>query len=211
MQDYPQPAYGGIAVKAAALTARIDIAKLLRQSGELMILILLCCAFIGGAAAGTALSSSEFSGAESVLSGDGGVYGYDSFAGLFFSCAKYHLFVLLLSTSIIGVFLIPAALAFRGFVLACTTAYIASAYPDQGAALTLVVLGLPSALTVPGLFIVGFDGACFSWRLLAQHLRRPTAPRYSRGENRLAAVAVMLILAAAVERFVVPQLVRLLI
>lgn len=90
-----------------------------------------------------------------------------SFLGLLFSCSKYHLLVLLLSTSLFGVALIPVALAFRGFVLACTAAYIASAYPEQGVALTLVVLGLPSLLTVPGLFIVAFDGACFlqgCWR-----------------------------------------------
>lgn len=59
--------------------------------------------------------------------------------------------------------------------------------------------------------MVAFDGACFSSRLLAEHLRRPVAARYSRGENRLAAVGVMLVLAAAMERFVVPQLVGLLI
>ena len=198
-------------MKAAQGLARVDIARLVRQSGELLVLFLLCAAFLGGAAAGTALSSGEFSGAESVLGGEGAVYGYDSVAGRLLSCTKYHLMTLLFSTSIVGVLLIPAALAFRGFVLACTAAYIASAYPEQGVALTLVVLGLPSLLTVPGLFVVAFDGACFSSRLLAEHLRRPVAARYSRGENRLAAVGVMLVLAAAMERFVVPQLVGLLI
>lgn len=198
-------------MKAASWPLRIDIQRLLRQSGELFILFLLCAAFIGGAAAGTALCSAEFTGAENVLSGDGGVYGYSSFAGLLFSCAKYHLLVLLLSTSLLGVLLIPGVLAFRGFVLACTAAYITSAYPEHGAALTLVVLGLPSLLTVPGLFLLAFDGLCFSSRLAAQHLRRPLPPRYTRGENRLAAVGLMLVLAAAVEHFLVPQLVRLLI
>lgn len=199
-------------MKAAQQFARIDISRLIRQSGELLILLVLCVAFVGGAAAGSSLSSGEFSSAENVLSSSSGeIYGYDSFLGLLFSCSKYHLLVLLLSTSLFGVALIPVALAFRGFVLACTAAYIASAYPEQGVALTLVVLGLPSLLTVPGLFIVAFDGACFSSRLLAQYVRRPVSPRYSRGENRLLAVAVMLILAAAVEHFLVPQLVKFLI
>lgn len=198
-------------MKAAQQFARIDISRLIRQSGELLILLVLCVAFVGGAAAGSSFSSGEFSSAENVLSSSGEIYGYDNFLGLLLSCSKYHLLVLLLSTSLFGVALIPVALAFRGFVLACTAAYIASAYPEQGVALTLVVLGLPSLLTVPGLFIVAFDGACFSSRLLAQYVRRPVSPRYSRGENRLLAVAVMLILAAAVEHFLVPQLVKLLI
>lgn len=198
-------------MRAARLPVRADLRRLLRQSGELLILFLLCAAFIGGAAAGTALSPEGYAGAEKVLGADGAVYGYTSFAGLLFSCAKYHLMVLLLATSLFGVLLIPAVLAFRGFVLACTAAYIASAYPGQGAVLTLVVLGLPSLLTVPGLFILAFDGFCFSSGLLGQHLRRPVPPRSSRGENRLAAVGLMLIMAAAAEYFLVPQLVRLLI
>ena len=190
---------------------RRDAAAFMRRSGELLSLFLLCVLFIAGAAAGTVLGASVPGGAEDVLSGGGAVYGTESFLGLLFSCAKYHLMVLLFSTSLFGLLLIPAAVAFRGFVLACTAACIASAYPDKGAVLTIGVLGLPSALTLPGLFILAFEGMGFSSRLTASYLRRPVPAGRSRGENRLTAVGLMLILAAAVERFLVPQLVRLLI
>ena len=173
-------------------------------------LLLLCAAFLAGAAGGSLLGSAE-SAAEGVLPGDGSVYGADGYFSLLFSCAKYHLLVLLFSTSLAGVLLIPATLAFRGFALSCTAAYVASAYPEQGVALILVVLGLPALLTVPSLFVVAFGGELFSARLVSHYVRRPIPPRYRRGEDRALAVAVMLFAAAAVECFAVPPLVRLLI
>ena len=144
-------------------------------------LLLLCAAFLAGAAGGSLLGSAESAAAEGVLPGDGSVYGADGYFSLLFSCAKYHLLVLLFSTSLAGVLLIPATLAFRGFALSCTAACVASAYPEQGTALVLVVLGLPAP------------------------------PRYRRGEDRALAAALMLFAAAAVECYAVPPLVRLLI
>lgn len=189
----------------------IDTARLMRQGGEAFVLLVISAAFIAGAVGGSLLGTGELSAAEGVLPGDGSVYGSDSFFYLLFSCAKYHLLVLLFSTSLAGVLLIPATLAFRGFALSCTAAYVASAYPEQGVALILVVLGLPALLTVPSLFVVAFGGELFSARLVSHYVRRPIPPRYRRGEDRALAVAVMLFAAAAVECFAVPPLVRLLI
>lgn len=174
-------------------------------------LFLLCAAFLAGAAGGSLLGSAESAAAEGVLPGDGSVYGADGYFSLLFSCAKYHLLVLLFSTSLAGVLLIPATLTFRGFALSCTAACVASAYPEQGTALVLVVLGLPALLTVPSLFVVAFGGELFSARLLSNYARRPLPPRYRRGEDRALAAALMLFAAAAVECYAVPPLVRLLI
>ena len=171
-------------------------------------LLLLCAAFLAGAAGGSLLGSAESAAAEGVLPGDGSVYGADGYFSLLFSCAKYHLLVLLFSTSLAGVLLIPATLAFRGFALSCTAACVASAYPEQGTAL---VLGLPALLTVPSLFVVAFGGELFSARLLSNYARQPLPPRYRRGEDRALAAALMLFAAAAVECYAVPPLVRLLI
>lgn len=183
----------------------------MRQGGEAFTLLIISVAFIAGAVGGSLLGSGELSAAEGVLPGDGSVYGSDSYFSLLFSCAKYHLIVLLFSTSLAGVLLIPATLAFRGFALSCTAAFVASAYPEQGIALVLVVLGLPALLTVPSLFIVAYGGELFSARLVSHYVRRPLPPRYRRGEDRALAVAVMLLAAAAIECFAVPPLVRLLI
>ena len=179
----------------------------MRQGGEAFTLLIISAAFIAGAVGGSLLGSGELSAAEGVLPG----YGSDSYFSLLFSCAKYHLIVLLFSTSLAGVLLIPATLAFRGFALSCTAAFVASAYPEQGIALVLVVLGLPALLTVPSLFIVAYGGELFSARLVSHYVRRPLPPRYRRGEDRALAVAVMLLAAAAIECFAVPPLVRLLI
>lgn len=146
-------------------------------------LLLLCAAFLAGAAGGSLLGSAESAAAEGVLPGDVSVYGADSYFSLLFSCAKYHLLVLLFSTSLAGVLLIPATLAFRGFALSCTAACVASAYPEQGTALVLVVLGLPALLTVPSLFVVAFGGELFSARLLSNYARRLCLPAIGAGRT----------------------------
>lgn len=155
----------------------------MRQGGEAFTLLIISAAFIAGAVGGSLLGSGELSAAEGVLPGDGSVYGSDSYFSLLFSCAKYHLIVLLFSTSLAGVLLIPATLAFRGFALSCTAAFVASAYPEQGIALVLVVLGLPALLTVPSLFIVAYGGELFSARLVSHYVRRPLPPRYRAGRT----------------------------
>ena len=176
-------------------------------------LLLLCAAFLAGAAGGSLLGSAESAAAEGVLPGDGSVYGADGYFSLLFSCAKYHLLVLLFSTSLAGVLLIPATLAFRGFALSCTAACVASAYPEQGTALVLVVLGLPCAPDcADALFVVAFGGrAVFSAAPVELRKAASASPLIGAGRTGLLAAALMLFAAAAVECYAVPPLVRLLI
>ena len=93
-------------MKPARRFPHIDTARLVRQGGEALVLLLLCAAFLAGAAGGSLLGSAESAAAEGVLPGDGSVYGADGYFSLLFSCAKYHLLVLLFSTSLAGVLLI---------------------------------------------------------------------------------------------------------
>ena len=118
-----------------------------------MLSILAAC-FIAGAVAGALAGSGQLPAGEEILPGDGSVYGYGTYAGLLFNCARYHLFVLLFSTSLLGGLLIPATLAFRGFALSCSAAWMVEAYPEAGTALSLIVLGLPALLTVPSLSLI---------------------------------------------------------
>lgn len=173
---------------------------------------LLFIAFVAGAVLGSFAGTWRLtvSVAEHVLLEDGSIYGAGGFFELLFLCSRYHLLVLIFGTSLLGVVLIPATFALRGFVLSCTAASIASSYPDRGLILTAVILGLPSLLTVPSLFIVGRDSLCFSSRLLSMYDRRPTPA----GNSRLydfAVCAAALVLAAAIEYALVPKLVELLI
>lgn len=183
----------------------------MRRGGELIVLSLLAASFLAGAVAGALAGSEQLPAGEQVLPGDGSIYGYDTYAGLLFSCARYHLLVLLFSTSLLGGLLIPATLAFRGFALSCSAAWMVEAYPEAGTALSLIVLGLPALLTVPSLFVTAHWGELFSMRLLAGFTRRGAIMPRSARDNRAWAVAVMLFAAAAMEHFIVPPLVELIL
>lgn len=174
---------------------------------------LLFIAFTAGAVFGSLAGTWQISVsvAENISIESGNIYGASGFFGLLFFCAKYHLFVLFFGTSLLGVVLIPAAFALRGFVLSCTAASLASAYPDNGFLITLVILGLPSLLTVPSLFILGRDSLRFSARLLSMFDRRVLAPVENTGENNLLICAAALVIAAAIEYSLIPKLVDFLI
>ncbi len=196
-------------MKAARSFVHIDTQRLMRRGGELIVLSILAACFVAGAVAGALAGSGELPAGENILPGDGSIYGYGTYAGLLFNCAKYHLIVLLFSTSLLGGLLIPATLAFRGFALSCSAAWMAEAYPETGIALALIALGLPALLTVPSLFVAAQSGELFSLRLLAGFTRRPIPAHRATRDNRALAVAIMLFAAAALERFVVPPLVEL--
>lgn len=198
-------------MRSARALPRIDTSRLMRRGGELILLLIIAAFFVAGAVAGALAGSEQLPAGETLLTEDGSVYGRDTFPGLLFDCARYHLLVLLFSTSLIGVLLIPATLAFRGFTLACSAAYLIAAYPEQGVGLALTVLGLPALLTVPSLFVTAHAGALFSSRLLAAFTRRPLPMLRQGGDGRALAVAAMLAAAAGVEYFLVPPIVRLLI
>ena len=198
-------------MNAAARFVRIDTTRLIRRAGGAAALLIISAFFLIGAITGAVAGCGHPVAGEQLLLDDGNVYGYDTYALLLFDCSKYHLLVLLFSTSLFGALLIPATLALRGFALACSAAWIASTYTDNGTALALVVLGLPALFTVPALFVASQWGMMFSSRLLAGFMRRPLPVYRTRGENRLLAVCVMLFAAAAVEYFLVPPIVRLLV
>lgn len=183
----------------------------MRRGGEVAALVFAAAFFLAGAFAGAFAGSSALPAGEEILPGDGSIYGYGTFAGLLLSCSKYHLAVLIFSTSLLGVLFIPAVLAFRGFALACSTAWLASVYPERGAALALIILGLPSLLTVPALFVTAQWGELFALRLLSFFTHRPLSAPPPRRDNRVLAVVLLLFGAAAMELFVVPPVVEMLI
>ena len=198
-------------VRSAGFFPRIDTSAIARRGAEYTLLIVFALCFVGGAAAGALAGSGAIPDGEAILTDDGNIYGSDSFFQLLLSCSKYHLLVLLFSTSVIGVLLIPASLAFRGFTFACSAAYLAAADPEHGAALAAAALGLPSLFTVPSLFIAAQAGGLFSLRLLAAYRRRPAPLRRPERDNRVLIIAAALFAAAGGERYIVPAIVRLII
>jgi hypothetical protein len=174
---------------------------------------LIFLAFVAGAVLGSFAGTRQIAAsvAEHILPDGGSVYGADGFFALLYLCARYHLLVLLFGTSLLGVVMIPAACAIRGFVLSCTAVSIASVYPENGAMLVLVVLGLPSLLTVPSLFIIGSHSLSFSFRLVSLYDRRPAGPADGSAIPDFLLSAGALVLAAAVEKSLIPILVTMIL
>ena len=198
-------------VRGARALPRIDIPRGLLAGGDAAVLLVLAAGFLAGSAAGALAGSAAFDLVPQLLAEDGSVYGGGSYAALLLDCSAAHLLTLLFSTSVFGVLLIPAAMAMRGFTLACSAAWLAAAWPGDGWALALAVLALPALFTVPSLFVTAQSGMAFSLRLLGAYTRpAPPMPR-RRGDGRAAAVALMLLAAAGVEYFIVPTLVRLIL
>lgn len=177
----------------------------------MLALIVMALAFVAGSVLGSILGTGAMGIAEPVLLTEGRVYAYEGFPALFLSCCGYYLAALFFASSLLGLALIPATLALRGFVLSCTAASLAAAYPGCRWALTFAVLGLPAAFSVPGLFIVGFEGMRFSGRLLSVYMRRAPAPAFPDSGVRIAEAFALAAVAAAAELLVVPGLVSLIL
>ncbi len=169
-------------------------------------LALLALCFIGGAACGAFIGAGSLYAGETLALEGGAVYGSDSFWPLLFACSKYHLAVIAAATSLLGMAAIPAAFAARGFALSCTAASIAAAYPERALALILLILGLPSVLAVPSLFLLGHEGLSFSRRIRLSFGRRPALPDYRDRAIPLTVSLAALPLAALAELSAVPAL-----
>ena len=98
-------------------------------------------------------------------------------------------------------------------MLSCTAASIAAAFPGKAPVLVLLVLGLPSVLTVPCLFVLACGGLRLSLETLIFFTGGAVRPSLSAAGmwRTLALCALALLAAAGVEYLIVPPLVRLII
>lgn len=84
---------------------------------------------------------------------------------VFFRFIRFHLAVILLATSFLGVALLPALSLIRGYAISATAATIISSYPRNGVVMALVILGIPAVLSLPCFFIMSVDGFTSSKRI----------------------------------------------
>ncbi len=119
--------------------------------------LLLSICFLAGAVLGMYVGAyaSDISDAGGLFSGE--LSASDGFLGALWECSKYHFLVLLFSTSFLGIFLIPATLAFRGYLLGCASAVIAASAGKGAFWLIMAKFGAVSLITVPCLFVIGCD------------------------------------------------------
>ena len=153
--------------------------------------------------------------AHEILTGlaEGDVYTPNLWIALW-SQFQYPVICFLLGLTLLGVFLIPAAVAARGFFLAFTVTSCVRVFGAwQGLAFSLSILGLPALLTLPCLLILATYGGVSSLSLLLNTLSRgktpPFCPMLSKAAFiRLGICALAMTAAALLEAYICPILVN---
>ena len=78
---------------------------------------------------------------------------------------RFHLVVILLASSFLGIALLPLTSCLRGYALSCTAATIISADSKNGLIMALLTLGIPAIFSLPCFFVMSVDGYLSSKRI----------------------------------------------
>lgn len=133
----------------------------------------------------------------------------NGFLAVFGSYGFYGVLFLLLSTTYLGFLLVPPVFALKGFLIGTLfLTYLQSEQPHSFL-LAGISLCLPELFVLPALLLLG--GLCMqlSFRLLCRFRGAPAALDGERHDRTLAIIFVLLILAAVIETYVVPTVIRL--
>ena len=127
------------------------------------------------------------------------------------SCGKFHFLVLLASTSLLGVIAVPALSAVRGYLISCGAAALISGYPDRGFLIVLAIMGLPGIFSVPSFFMLSSQAMQSSVRLISSAAGRVRTKSSGSAVALLLACTCSVSIAAVLEHFAVPILLKHLI
>ena len=111
-------------------------------------------------------------------------------------CVRFPLAAVLLSTSFLGIVLIPALSAYRGFLLGCSVAAAFQSRLFQGLLLSALTIGVPGILGLPAFLFAASDSACVSDALL-RFVRMQPYPLSNR--SVICAHAALIVLLCAAE------------
>ena len=127
--------------------------------------LLLSLSFVIGSMAGSYIGS--FFNFDAALNDFVGLTALNSlnYFEVFFRFIRFHLAVVLLGSSFLGIILLPGLSCIRGYALSCTAATIISSYPKNGIIMALVILGIPAIISLPCFFIMSVDGFNCSRRI----------------------------------------------
>jgi len=171
--------------------------------------LLLLLSFAFGSIVGSI--SGSFFGFESVLSDFAGVasLGSMSYFRILLHFIRFHLVVILLASSFLGIALLPLTSCLRGYALSCTAATIISADSKNGLIMALLTLGIPAIFSLPCFFVMSVDGYLSSKRIFT--LARGVSAIRTNGFLKSALVCMPVLAAGAlIEMKLVPYLVSLL-
>ena len=91
-----------------------------------------------------------------------------SFLHAVWTSSRFPLFAALLSSSVLGVVLIPLLSALRGFSFACSVAAVIRPCSASSLFLTLLSIGLPALFSLPAFFIAEADAFFLSRSFLSR-------------------------------------------
>ena len=122
---------------------------------------------------------------------------------------RFHLLAMIIGTSFLGLVFLPPLIAVRAYLLSCASADIISSDPQNGIVMALIVVGLPSLLSVPTFLALSSEALSASLDLL----RMRTGTRFRDGRGRLRSCficLIIMILCTFVEIRLVPYIILLL-
>lgn len=185
-------------------------------------LVLLSALFVAGAIFGRLAASYASGGMDEALRGyisgyltlseQGAVSSPDAGA-VFLTYYRYPLIAFLLGFTSLGVAVIPALAAVRGFFLSFAISSFTRLYGSQGVILSAAAFGVQCAVTLPCFLMIGAQAFAVSCRLASvsfKHGKRGRPAMYREGYFlRCGICALLLLPGVAAELLIVPKLVAL--
>lgn len=138
-----------------------------------------------------------------------GVIGVAPTMDLLTELARYGTYgfgMLLLSTSYLGLMLVPMVLAVKGFLAGSSITVCLRGGEMIDWLSALLQVGLPGLVLLPALFLLGERSMRSSARLMALRFRDQPMPPQERDLHSLAAAGILLLLSAAIKVYVIPIL-----
>lgn len=86
--------------------------------------------------------------------------------------AQFFLMAAVISTSFLGFFVIPALVAFRGYLLGFSVSALFSSFSFTGLLGSAFIFGIPAVLTLPPFLIISADAYYLSEQLFAQRFSK---------------------------------------
>lgn len=181
--------------------------------GERGVFMFLALCFLVGSIIGSfvgsvSLSDDIFLRIEGIIASSHDSPGYIS---SLWNCSWYHLVLILLASSVLGVAAVPVFTAMRGYILSCTAASIISSYPPGGWLIAAVVLGIPALITLPCFMVLASDSLVISGRLLSVASGNTRTGARIHLLKHCVVCFLFLVVTAFIETLLVPELVAMIL
>lgn len=192
--------------RAAPEPARRPQSTAPEGSGRLfrLCLLLFLAGVLAGALAGCYLSPA---GASALLpAGAAAGSSPDTLWEAVWEAGRFFLLLLVLSTSLLGVLLTPAAVVLRGYLLGCSVAALYAALAWEGLLRAALVSGIPALCSVPCFLALSEDAIQSARGLFLLRLGRRPEPLCPAMRAHLALAAVLTLALGCYSRWLLPLL-----